>query len=119
MIDSHQIAERARLLSHRLYAERLGKDPALLDAARAAMGRIAATGEGTVGEKVWVRLLRADLEEIIRRMIDEGEEGRLLRANSPFSIIIGVHDPEVRKLLWRQARAELSGKKISTARFAA
>jgi hypothetical protein len=119
VIDSHDIAERARLLSHRLYATRLEMDAGLLDAARSVIeGRIRGGG-GTIGERVWAQLLRAGMDEIVERMLDQGEEGRLLRANSPFSILIGVTDPDMRKSLWRQARVELSDKRISTVRSAA
>src|SRR5690349_962632 len=96
MIDSHRIAEHARLLSHRIYAERLQEDPSLLEAARAAMS-CTTSDTRTVGEEIWLRLLRAELREIIRDMLDEGEQGRLLRANSPFSIIIGIDNPDARK----------------------
>ncbi len=104
MLDSHDIAERARLISHHLYAEQIRKDPSLIGQARARLSR----GTRTAGEDMWVQLLRCRPREIIQRMTEDTPDGRLLRSNSPFSVLIGVSDVNERIKIWSQAKSELS-----------
>jgi hypothetical protein len=61
MIDSHEISDRARLLSHQLFVERLREEPDLLNVAKDAVARIAGSEGATLGEPIWLELLRADL----------------------------------------------------------
>lgn len=109
MVDAHAITEQARLLSHRVYADLIGQDPSYIGRARAVMAERLADGRATVGEKLWSRLLRRPWEEIRQQMLAVTPEGRLLRSNSPFSRLIGVKDPDVRRELWRIAKRDLDG----------
>jgi hypothetical protein len=118
-IDSHQVAERSRLLSHQLYAERLRDCPAFVEAARDQIRESVDRGVATVGECLWDYVLQQPLEDIVTHMVRDDEGGRLLRSNSPFSRMIGVHDPEVRSRLWRQAKIDLSARRTSSAPSAA
>jgi hypothetical protein len=118
-IDSHEVAERSRLLSHRLYAERLRDCPALIDQARDQIEESVRNGVATVGECLWHHVLQQSLDDVVGHMVRDDEGGRLLRSNSPFSRIIGVRDPELRSRLWRQAKIELSARTTSGARSAA
>lgn len=119
MIDSHEVAERSRLLSHRYYAERIRACPELIKGACAEIDAAVASGAATEGQLLWARVLRLPLREVLELMLRDDEGGRLLRSNSPFSRSIGVHDPETRTRIWRQARTEVSVLQTSTARSAA
>ncbi len=108
MVNSHSINERASLLSHQLYAERIHAERGHIENARRLIANeIAATG-GTMGEQMWLRLLSKPWDRIRAEMLADTPKGRLLRSNSPFSLIIGVSDTERRRQLWRQAKHDLS-----------
>lgn len=109
MLDSHDVAERARLISHRLYAQHISQSPMLLEQARARLER----GATTEGEEMWLQLLKRQPREIIQRMTEDTPEGRLLRSNSPFSVLIGVSDVNERRRIWNQAKSELSRAQTS------
>jgi hypothetical protein len=76
MIDSHEISDRARLLSHQLFVERLREEPDLLNVAKDAVARIAGSEGATLGEAIWLELLRADLEETGGLRCGEADPGR-------------------------------------------
>lgn len=118
-MNGHDIAEHARLLSHRRYALVVDADADLIDEARIAIEEALTKDGATTGQKLWQLILRRPWAEVRKRMLDDGPEGRLLRSNSPFSTLIGVRDPEERTRLWQQAKRELSDLKISSERSAA
>jgi hypothetical protein len=117
-IDSHAIAEQARLLSHRLYADAVRHDPDLIGLAKSRIEADLAGG-GTLGHKLWQLLLEKPRDTIIEGMLQDSELGRLLRSNSPFSTLIGVTDTHDRNRIWRQAKSDLLARTISTEPFAA
>ena len=86
---SHAAAEARSLELHRLVAERLRDDPALLDAARA---RVAAwLREGTVARRwaaAWAEVLSQPLSEVIRFLVDPKQGARDLRQSSPFAGVL-------------------------------
>ena len=108
MVDSHRITEQASLLSHQAYAEVIDKDHSYLGKARAIIFERLALGNATTGEEQWSKLLQLPWDEIRQRMLDDTPNGRLLRSNSPFSVIIGISDPDMRRKLWRRAKHDLS-----------
>lgn len=119
MVDSHEIAERSRLLSHKLYATQIRTQPRLLDQARKSIEESVQDGVATVGERLWHHVLQLELDEIVEYMVDDSEGGRLLRSNSPFSRIIGVRDLKTRTKLWQQARIEVLAQTTSSVRSVA
>jgi hypothetical protein len=90
----HASAERRSLELHRLVAERLRRDPALLERAR---GRVRGwIGHGTVSRhwaEAWDALLARPLPDILAVLVDPGQRARDLRQNSPFA---GVLSPRER-----------------------
>lgn len=109
-MNAHDITEHARLLSHRIYAEKIDADPALLDLARTIIKDLIAKHGGTMGHLLWHRLLRSSWPEIRQKMLAEDQWGRALRTDSPFSLIPGMIDEDVRRGLWRKAKAELQSR---------
>ena len=110
-MTAHDIAERARLLSHRRYAEIIDADQPLITQAR----RLLEGGDQqalTTGQLAWRALLKLQWNEIRSQMLRDDPQGRLLRSNSPFSIMLGETHPDQRRQLWRRAKFELSNRKI-------
>jgi hypothetical protein len=104
-MDPHDTNERFRLLTHRLYTQRIDEDPTLIDAATAFIRQVTEQGPATLCERMWFALLSMPASTIKTAMLDDGPEGRLLRANSPFSVLIGVTNLEERQALWAQAQS--------------
>jgi hypothetical protein len=113
--DSHEVAERSKLLAHRYYAQRIREMPELLVKARDDIKKAVQSGVATIGQQLWDQMLSLELEAVLDIMLEDSERGRLMRSNSPFSRIIGIHDPKARSELWRQAKRELSARRTSNA----
>lgn len=106
-MDSHEIAERARLLSHRHYARVVDEAPEFVASARALIDRAIAEHGGTSGHQMWALLLKKDWNEIRRAMLSDNPDGRLLRSNSPFSQLFGITDEAERVRLWKAAKSSI------------
>lgn len=113
-MDSHEIAEQARILSHKRYAEVINTDRCLLDEARDMLERAIDEHGGTEGHRMWVSLLNDTWPQICQQMLSDCPEGRLLRSNSPFSQLIGISDVTERLKLWQEAKSALSAQMTST-----
>ena len=103
--DSHDVAERARLLSHMSYVDTIRRDPGLVRRAAQDTEEAIERGDATVGERLWHHVFTHRPEDMTRLMIADTEAGRLLRSSSPFSRMIGIRDPQVRDIIWKIARA--------------
>lgn len=106
-MDSHEINERFRLLSHRHYAEVVDERPDLLERARTIVDQEIESRGDVLGKQLWSELLEEPWPLVRAMMLEDSPDGRLLRSSSPFSILIGVHDLEERRSLWHQAKWEL------------
>lgn len=118
-MNSHDIAEQARVLSHQHYAKIVEGNRCLLDAAREVLAHGINDHGGTEGHRMWVKLLDESWPEICRQMLSDSPEGRLLRSNSPFSQLIGISDTTERLKLWQQAKSALLAQMTSTGSHAA
>jgi len=82
-----QIEERSIVL-HRVIAQRISDNPALLDVARANLRRWI----GQQGERLywteWEKILEDTMEEILAFMVSPTERARRLRQSSPFCGIL-------------------------------
>jgi len=97
---SHPWHDRLGLLYHRAMAEKIRRQPALLEIARENLRRwMAAEPDATLSqarsEWQW-RLDCESVEEIIRLMTDPTEEGHRLRQSTPFA---GILTPEERRAI--------------------
>lgn len=106
-MNAHDITEHARLLSHRIYAERIDNNPALIELAREKIKDAIRRHGGSMGQLLWHRMLRSPWPDIRAKMLAEDECGRLLRTDSPFSLLPDMIDEDVRKGLWNKAKREL------------
>ena len=110
-MNAHDITEHANLIHHRIYAEQIRNNPHLIKRAISLLEDGVANNGETVGERIWLKLLKGPWHKVEVLMLSETEEGRLLRSNSPFAMLIGISDVNERMALWRQARYELSRRK--------
>lgn len=103
-MDPHRLAEARSLAYHRVIAERLPEEPALLDAAR---GRIAEwRRDGRLHEAylaAWEALLTGPPSALIASITADDEAARALRQTTPFA---GALDPRER---WAIHRAVAEG----------
>ena len=98
----HALVEATSLELHRVVAEGLRAEPALIERAQARVrGWLR---DGTVARSLaeaWSALLARPLEEVTTFLIDPGERARQLRQTSPFA---GFLDPRTRWAIWRRLR---------------
>ncbi len=107
MIDGHMIAERTSLLIHHKIAGIVDDDPELLALVQDHINRTVTETGGTLGELLWQSVLQHPWDKVRQHMLDPGADGRLLRSNTPFPLVIGPMDVSERRQMWKQARAEL------------
>jgi hypothetical protein len=106
-VDPHELAEERSLAIHRVVAERLRTDPALVAAARTRVeGWLADGSVHPAYARDWQALLDGDLAVLLATLSDSGERARALRQCSPFA---GVVDPRTRWAIWREVREQVEG----------
>lgn len=90
---SHELHARRSLAYHRLVADRLPEDPALLDRGRRRVEEWASGRRQFGGSQqyvdAWKRLLTQSLPAIIDAITSDGDDARELRQNSPFNGMLG------------------------------
>jgi len=98
-MNLHRLAEQRSLAYHRAVAERLTREPELIEVAReraAAWAR-----EGSPAAEAWLDLLAGPLPALIDFMRSESERARELRQSTPFA---GMLDARERWRLWDEVR---------------
>lgn len=107
-VNAERVNDRAKRIIHRLVARRMAADDGIIDQARAALSRARSEGKiyGYLDE--WEALLARD-PTVLRRLITENSKiMNRLRISSPFALLAGVEDPELRRRIWRMARLGLA-----------
>ncbi len=100
--DPHRRAEERSIAYHRVIAERLLRNPTLLDAARNRVRQwLDRQGPAPAYARAWDEILVQDIEAIAAALTDPGEYARELRQSSPFA---GYLSPRERWAIWRQTR---------------
>jgi len=99
-VDAHRTAERRSLAYHRVIAERLRGDAALVERARERVRSWRGHAHPTWVD-AWSELLERPLDELCRALVDEHERMVALRQTTPFA---GVLDPRTRWSIWRAVR---------------
>jgi hypothetical protein len=102
--SNHAILDARSLALHCKVAERLVIDPALLEKARAILGRwIAQRGDDCPGDfREWKRKLSRPLPELLACMTAQSDEAVRLRQSSPFPTLLA---PDVRNRIYEAFRA--------------
>lgn len=100
---SHPWHDQLGLIYHRAMAEKIRRDPALLDIARENLRRWLAGEPETrpsQARREWQQILALeDIAQIIRIMTDPSEEGHRRRQSTPF---VGILTPEERRTIRNQ-----------------
>ena len=87
---THTAIDRRSLMMHRIIAERLRAEPALLDIPRANLARWNCPDRAWWRE--WSAVLEMPLDEIIAIMLRDDEEGCRMRQSSPFAGILSPQE---------------------------
>ena len=100
--DRHELAEARSLALHRVVAERLKGDPAVLDRAKQRIDEWLRLGQPHPEYALaWRDLLTGPLDALLAVLTDGSERARSLRQVTPFA---GVVSPRERWALWRETR---------------
>jgi hypothetical protein len=107
MPRTHQQLEARSLALHRLVAEKLRREPALLEIARANLSRwrASATPNDVAYLEVWRRLVEAGVEACIAAATEDSERAAALRQASPFAGILTPAERSAFLLAWRTSDA--------------
>ncbi len=95
-VEGHRTAERRSLAYHRAIAERIGRDPSLVEAARARVNAWREVHSRYV--LAWRQILTRPPAEIAALLVEDSERMTMLRQVSPFA---GVLDARTRWEIWR------------------
>lgn len=91
-MDHPELDARSRAL-HRLVAERLRRDPPLLDAARSTLARWRVAGQAGRSESYlaeWAGIIDQGLEAAVAVLTEESERADALRQCSPFTRVLSA-----------------------------
>ena len=107
-MDPHRLAEERSVAYHRVIAERLPDQPAILDSARRRVQDWLASGPAAPASATrWAALLAADVASIAAFLVERSEQADEIRQSSPFA---GALDPRERWRIWRATRDRFAGR---------
>ncbi len=99
-MERHRLAEIRSLAYHRAVAERLAREPAILERARARVRGWLQRTPTPHYAIAWDEVLTRPVAEIAEFLRDDAERARELRQSTPFA---GTLAPRERWRLWRTA----------------
>ncbi len=110
VMRTHQEIDARSLAMHRLIAEKVRRDPALLEAAKATLARWRSIGDGSTRpyDEQWERVLNEGLEATVRIALEESERGGAMRQCSPFPGILAPRERFAFLRAWKDSH-ETSG----------
>jgi hypothetical protein len=103
---THQEIDARTLAMHRLVAEKIRRDPRLLDVARANLARWRLEPHpGDRGHlEEWERAMGAGLESALALAVEDSERAAALRQSSPFAGVLTARERHAFLRSWRAAR---------------
>lgn len=101
-MDLHRLAEERSIAYHRVIAERLLRQPAVLEKARQRVQGWLASGSPFYARK-WSEILAGDPPSVAAFLVERSELAIELRQSSPFA---GALDPRERWKIWRETREQ-------------
>jgi hypothetical protein len=105
-MDAHRLGEERSLSYHQAIAERLERQPEVLDLARRRVeGWLRADGDSPFYARKWAEILDQEIPLIAAFLVERSELATELRQSSPFA---GALQPRERWRLWRETRERLS-----------
>src|ERR1700730_1186905 len=106
LVDPHRLAEARSLAFHRVVADRMASNPAILERARDRVQAWLAQGIAPSYARAWERILRGNVDQLHGILIADTEEARALRQSTPFA---GAVEPRERWRIWKETRERLAG----------
>jgi hypothetical protein len=107
-MDPHRLAEERSVAYHRVIAERLRDQPAILDRARRRVQGWLASGPcAPAAAARWAAVLAGDATSIAAFLVERSEQADELRQSSPFA---GALDLRERWRIWRATRDRFAGQ---------
>lgn len=105
-MDPHRLAEERSVAYHRAIAERLRRQPEVLENARRRVRAWLAAGDGApFYARKWAEVLAGDPSSIAAFLVERSELADELRQSSPFA---GALRPRERWQIWRETRERFS-----------
>lgn len=102
IMDLRRLAEERSVAYHRAIAERLRRQPEILERARQRVSTWMAAGEtAPFYARKWAEVLARDVSAIASFLEERSELADELRQSSPFA---GVLKPQERWRIWRETR---------------
>jgi hypothetical protein len=99
-MDRHRLAEERSLAYHAVIAERLGREPQLLELAQTRVRAWLARGEpAPFYAREWAFILEQSLASIVGFLVDRGERACELRQSTPFA---GALSARERWRIWHE-----------------
>jgi hypothetical protein len=103
-MDLHRLAEERSVAYHRVIAERLARQPEILDMARRRVQGWLEAGKPFYARK-WAEILADDAASIAAFLVERSELAIELRQSTPFA---GALQPQERWKIWRETRERFS-----------
>jgi len=101
---THQELDRRSLELHRLVADKVRRDPALLDRAAAILSRWRGMGPSHADAYLaeWARLIAVGMDECLAVAVEDSERAAALRQNSPLSCLLSTRERNEFLRNWRE-----------------
>jgi hypothetical protein len=107
-MDLHRLAEERSVAYHRAIAERLSRQPEILENARRRVQEwLAASVEVPFYARKWAEVLAGELPSIAAFLVERSELADELRQSSPFA---GALQPRERWRIWRETRERFESR---------
>ena len=105
-LKQEHVNDTAKLMMHRLIARAIGRDPSLVEKAKASLDRSSQHFEGYSFVREWSELLDLPAPEIRRLLASRSERMTRLRLSSPFILAEGIDfgNTALRRRIWRAAK---------------
>ena len=106
-INREYVNDIAKLMIHRLIARAIGRDPSLVERAKASFDlTLRQPGDAYSFVHEWNELLHRPLSEIRRRLTSRDEDMTRLRLSSPLVLADGIDfgNDALRRRIWKAAK---------------
>ena len=101
-MDPHRLSEERSVAYHRAIAERLRREPEVLERARQRVQGWLATGEtAPFYARKWAEILAGEPNSVAAFLVERSELADELRSSTPFA---GALKPHERWRIWRETR---------------
>lgn len=104
MARTHQELEERSLAMHRLVAEKIRRDPRLLEVVRSNISRWRPTLSAATLPYVdrWAQLLDVGLDALLESATEDSERARTLRQSSPFAGVLSEEERLAFLATWKR-----------------